>query len=142
MAEPLYRSQIDRWLLSAFAVSTGASVGAIVLFLYTGFSADQFVLIPLMLAIAAFPWWILMTTDYTVTNRSLEIRSGPFRWSVPLRDISRIEFTRSPLSSPALSLDRMRIQYTAGKQIMISPERREQFLAELRRRGVAAEVQR
>ena len=142
MAEPVYRSQIDRWLLTTFGVSTGVSIGTLLFLLYTGFRADLFVAIPLLLAGAALPWWILMTTDYTVTNRSLEIRSGPFRWSIPLRDISRIEFTRSPLSSPALSLDRLRIQYTAGKQIMISPEHRERFLSDLRRRGVGAEVQR
>ena len=142
MADPVYRSLIDKWLLTVFAAATAASVFAMVAVLYSGFSISSLLAIPLLLAGAGLPWWIVLTTDYTVTGRSLEIRSGPFHWSIPLREITRIEFTRNPTSSPALSLDRLRIQHAAGAQIMISPENRERFLAELRSRGVGVAVQR
>ena len=142
MADPVYRSQIDRWLLTAFGVSSVVSLVAAIGVFFVEATASTLVTVPLLVAAFGLPWWIVMTTDYTVTNYSIEIRSGPLRWSVPLRDISRMEFTRSPLSSPALSLDRLRIQYTAGKLIMISPENRERFLADLRSRGVGVVVQR
>ncbi len=142
MADPVYRSQIDRWLLTVFGVSSAVSLLTAIGMFFVGASASTLVMVPVLVATFGLPWWIVLTTDYTVTNYSIEIRSGPFHWSVPLRDISRMEFTRSPLSSPALSLDRLRIQYTAGKLIMISPENREKFLADLRRRGVHAEVSR
>jgi hypothetical protein len=44
--------------------------------------------------------------------------------------------TRSPLSSPALSLDRIRIDYGKGKSVMISPLNKADFLLELQSRNV------
>jgi membrane protein YdbS with pleckstrin-like domain len=132
----VYGSLIDRWLLVVFATTSVIVLLAFVSMFVAGFSAASLVLVPVLLAAVALPWWIVATTDYTLTNHSIEVRSGPFHWTVPYRDITRIEATRSPLSSPALSLDRLRIQYSAGAQIMISPERRAQFLNDLRTRGV------
>jgi hypothetical protein len=39
-----------------------------------------------------------------------------------------VEETRNPLSSPALSLDRLKITYGNGKRIMISPADKIGFL--------------
>jgi len=141
-----YRSLVDRWLVTVFAVSSGACAIALVAVLWScfthGITLGSLVTIPLVVAGGLVPWWIVMTTEYELTNRSLEIRSGPFHWSVSLREITSLEITRHPGSSPALSLDRLRIQHAGGALIMISPENREHFLGELRRRGVACEVRR
>jgi len=61
----------------------------------------------------------------------LLVRSGPFRWRVPIADIVRITPTTNALSSPALSLDRLRIEYGRGSAIMISPRDKDQFLRDL-----------
>jgi hypothetical protein len=45
-----------------------------------------------------------------------------------------VDSTRNPLSSPAMSLDRLRIEYGQGKAIMISPEPRAEFLRQLEHR--------
>jgi hypothetical protein len=142
MTNPVYRSEVDQRLLTVARMATVAALGSVAATFYFGFSASSLVAIPLLLAGAALPWWILNTTDYTLTNRSLEIRCGPFHWSVQLDSITRIQRTRSSVSSPALSLDRLRIQHRAGAQVMISPEKRQDFLAELRRRGVQVEIDR
>ncbi len=66
------------------------------------------------------------------------IRSGPFRWQVPISEIEDIVQTRNPLSSPALSLDRLQVSYSNGRTIMISPADREGFIEaveNVRRRG-------
>jgi hypothetical protein len=136
----VYRSLIDRWLLGVFVGTTVVVVAAFLAMLITGFSATSLVMVPVLASAVILPWWLVATTDYTLTNHSIEVRSGPFRWSVPYRDITRIEATRSPLSSPALSLDRLRIQYSGGSQIMISPENRAAFVRDLRSRGVSVEV--
>jgi hypothetical protein len=52
-----------------------------------------------------------------------------------MRDIRTVTPTRNPLSSPALSLDRLRIDYGRGRRIMVSPRDPGAFLRELRRRG-------
>ena len=71
-----------------------------------------------------------------LTEHDLLVRSGPFRWRVPLGQIHSVTPTRNPLSSPALSLDRLRIEYGDGKWILISPRERERFLEALEARGV------
>ena len=62
----------------------------------------------------ALPLWILTTTHYKLDDRTLSINSGPVHWQVSLAKISAVILTRNPLSSPALSLDRLQIQYGSG----------------------------
>lgn len=72
---------------------------------------------------------------YEITSSSLEVRSGTLlHYRIPLASIVRVSPTRNPLSSPAWSLDRLRIDYLKNgreKAIMISPVDKENFLREL-----------
>jgi hypothetical protein len=56
---------------------------------------------------------------------------------IPLGDIVEVRPTRSPLSSPALSLDRLHIRFGEGffKAAMISPADRQELLGELAARA-------
>jgi len=83
--------------------------------------------------------WLMRSTYYVIEGDTLVVRSGFIRWRVPIRQIVSITPTRSPASSPALSLDRLRIDY-GHKSILISPEERERFLAALRSVNPAIEV--
>jgi hypothetical protein len=82
---------------------------------------------------------ILRSTYYVIDGDTLVIRSSFITWRVPIREITSVTPTRSALSSPALSLDRLRIEY-GKKTILISPEDRERFLAALRRVNPAITV--
>lgn len=80
---------------------------------------------------AAFIWWLMRSTYYVVGDTDLVIRSGPFHWTVPWEGIESITPTHNPLSSPALSLDRLWISYRRGgkkRAVMISPLDKEGFL--------------
>ena len=55
------------------------------------------------------------------------------RYKVPLAEVTAVRSTRNPLSSPALSLDRLEITY-GRRRIMISPEDKARFLKELEAR--------
>ena len=74
---------------------------------------------------------VLRSTYYVVDGGTLLIRSSGITWRVPIAEIQSITPTRSALSSPALSLDRLRIDY-GNKQILVSPEEKERFIAALR----------
>jgi hypothetical protein len=137
MTSTVYRSEIDTWLLITFRATSIVSVLALAPVLYVGLSAATLIILPILALAVGLPWWILSTTTYTLTDRELLVRSGPFHWNISLRQITSVKPTRSPLSSPALSLDRLRIERDDGSAIMISPERRRQFLDDLTRRGVA-----
>lgn len=134
--DSVYRSEVDQWLLIVFALSALAAIAACVGLVYYGSYLEWMIGVFTLLLGVGLPLWILESTSYTLTTGFLVVRSGPFHWGVPLRQINKVTATRNPLSSPALSLDRLRIDYSEVKWIMISPEKRRDFLADLRSRGV------
>jgi hypothetical protein len=74
---------------------------------------------------------ILLTfrsTRYEVTAHEVVARSGPFRWRIAIDGIESIHPSRSPASSPALSLDRLEIRYDGDRRLLVSPRDREGFL--------------
>jgi len=95
----------------------------------------------LMAASGAFVIWVLYSTSYSLSGGELLIRSGPFRWSVRLDSIEEIYPTRNILSSPAFSLDRLRIRYRGSRYgVMISPENKSAFLQDLATRSPGLKV--
>ena len=86
----------------------------------------------LILSVALFPVvvfivWMYLTTDYRVEGNELMIRSGPFRWRVDLKSVGRLRATRSPLSAPALSFNRIEVEY-GQSSILVSPADRRGFI--------------
>jgi len=86
----------------------------------------------LLTLVAAFVLWVLYGTRYTLTETTLIVQSGPFRWVIDLEAITEIFPTRNPLSSPACSLDRLHIRYRPNPTgLMISPREKTDFLRDL-----------
>lgn len=59
---------------------------------------------------------------------------GRLGWDIPLSDIDEVPPSDSPLSSPALSLDRLRVSYRArgaDRFVLISPQDKGGFIREL-----------
>ena len=80
--------------------------------------------------------WILFGARYILTHKELLVRCGPYRHRIPLQAIRRVEPRRNPISSPALSLDRLHIVYEGSKMgIYISPAHRKAFLRDLSARA-------
>lgn len=69
------------------------------------------------------------TTQYIINENQLIVKST---WIVNERidisKISKIENSNSVLSSPALSLDRLRIRYNKYDEILISPKEKKEFI--------------
>ncbi|MFW1649368.1 PH domain-containing protein [Acinetobacter nosocomialis] len=81
-------------------------------------------------------WLPIFSTYYVVEKNILVIKILIFRWKINIDDITQIEPTHNPLSSPALSLDRLKISYMKNGRIakvMISPKDKEGFLNTLRK---------
>jgi membrane protein YdbS with pleckstrin-like domain len=74
---------------------------------------------------------------YGITDEEIVVRHGVVRQRIPLAKIREVYPTRSPVSSPALSLDRLHIQFGDGffKAAMISPADKDGFLQELARKA-------
>lgn len=123
-----FRSKVDTWLILVLAVSAIVAVVTAAIVGRQASGVSFLVLVAIVALGAALPIWILVSTAYVVERGTLRIRSGPFAWRIPISSITGIKPTRSPLSSPALSLDRLRVEYGAGKAIMISPADQQAFL--------------
>ena len=89
--------------------------------------------LPAVTALVAvgLPVWLMVSTVYRVAGGMLTIRSGPFRWVIPLAEIETVKPSRSLLSSPALSMRRLEIRYAGGRSILVSPTDPERFLRAL-----------
>ncbi len=124
----VFESKRDMWLWLILGFSVLVDLGAAVALL----SADlpplsRTISVAVLLATAALILWIMYGTRYLVDQGVLTIYCGPFRKRLRVSEIESVEPTRSPLSSPALSLDRLRITYAGGKKIMVSPEDPDRF---------------
>lgn len=126
----VYSSKIDAWLLIALVAAMVMSLYASATVLSAGPAAWWMLLLTAAVGIG-LPLWLLLDTRYVLEPGQLTIRSGPFKWQVPVSDITSMTPTRNPLSSPALSLDRLRIDYGSGKSIMISPRDKEEFMKQV-----------
>lgn len=94
------------------------------------------ILVPVILFIVH----LLLRTDYTIDGDHLRIRCGIFRYApIEISSITRITETRNPLSSPALSLDRLDIRYGNRRQVMISPKEKAAFIEAIREINPAVE---
>lgn len=83
--------------------------------------------------------WIFATTSYSITPADLAIRCAFVTFRIPLQSITKVQPTRTMLSAPALSLDRLEITHDAGIAV-ISPANTDRFLAEIRARCPRAEI--
>ncbi len=131
----VHHSRIDTWLLVTLLASAALStwVGIVVLAgsgRGTGVGSAAIAVMIVMTG-AALPLWLLLDTRYTLADGWLVIRCGPFRSRVALDEIDAITPSRNPVSSPALSLDRLRIDHGRGRTVLISPRDPSRFIADV-----------
>jgi hypothetical protein len=123
-----FRSAVDWWFYAVTAATAVVVALAMFPLLKSGQVGQIAVAGVTALVAVGLPLWLLASTYYRVSAGSLEVRSGPFRWTIPLNEITEVRKSRSALSSPALSLDRMEVKYGRGRSILLSPRDRGGFL--------------
>lgn len=128
-----FRSKIDAWIGLVGVAAAVVSIGAIVHIALTQSVPLAMAVAPLLL-VGVLPLWLMSSTAYVLSDTELTVRCGPLDWRVPLADIRGITPTRNPLGSPAMSLDRLRIDYQQWRSIMISPSDKARFLEEIEAR--------
>ena len=141
-AADTFPSKVDAWLAALLLASALLVLAAVVGTWPRQAGLAHAALLVAMLAVGAgLPLWVLAATGYRGDQDALAIRGGPFRWRIPLRDIRVVEPSRSWLSSPALSLDRLRIRHGRAGQVLVSPRDRQAFVQALRRRNPCVQVE-
>ncbi len=120
--ERKFRSKVD-WWISAIMIFVLATQLFVVLQIVPELNngTQTYVALGTVIGVFFLVLAILLRTYYSVYRGALKIVSGPFWWTVKLADINSVRETRSPLSSPALSLERIRIHYGKRRWVMVSP---------------------
>ena len=102
-------SKRDGWLVAVLWLASLVDF-AVAAWLWLGLGGAPAFVGPLLVLAGCFQLHVLYATDYRFEGDELRIRASLFRWRVPLAAIDSVEPTKSPLSSPACSLDRLRIR--------------------------------
>lgn len=129
--ERTFPSKVDGWLAALLIISIIGSFAAVVAASIA--EGKQWLILmglilPISLRLIAFP------IRYTFRNEELTILCGLMKMKVPYRSIQSVEPTRSPISAPAFSLDRLNIKHDKGS-VMVSPNDKPAFLSELKKRA-------
>ena len=128
-----YSAKIDWWIALILCLPPAAAVTVFIRSLLFGELVGLAVGIGMTFCVGCIYFGLLFPMRYGLSDEQFLVRSGIFSQGIPLNDISEVRPTFNPLSSPALSIDRLRIQYgqAGGKAVMIAPADRGRFLDEL-----------
>jgi hypothetical protein len=127
-----FPSKVDAWLpLTLVAVIALQAYVIAVAVMRAARTVDILIPVAILLLAIVVMGALLRFTYYDVDRDFLTVRAGPVRWRVPLDSITAVEPTRSLVSSPALSLDRLRIRYGKRRQLLVSPRDKDGFLRAL-----------
>ena len=132
----VHRSKKDLWivLLVAAAVLGPVIAGIARLTASRPATGEALILIAAGLGFGAVLLLLAAPTYYQITPGTLIIKSGVLRHRIPLASIEAIRPTRNPLSAPAWSLDRLRIDYRHGDGMrfaLVSPQDKRGFMEEV-----------
>jgi len=116
----IYQSKYDWWLMLIV-------YGAMVLPIALGIIDGEYLMSFLLLIITVLVTVLFYYTRYKIDEGKLIVM-----WTkIDVHNIRKIYKTRNPISSPALSLDRIAICYGKFDEILVSPKNREEFIKEL-----------
>lgn len=122
----IYKSKIGFLVIFVAIVLIGTSIPMLL--------EDEILWYGLLFNILFFIFFLYISFDtkYILDGKVLHIKSGFFyNKKIDILTIVKIEETRSILSSPAPSLDRLEIVYNKYDSILISPKEKAVFIAEL-----------
>ena len=126
-----YRSKADMWIVALLGLAAAATLYGCAVVLRSGEAPAMAIMLSVTVFTLGLMAWVFFGTHYTLSREELDIRSGPFRWQVPIAKIKDVKPSRSLLSAPAFSTDRLEIVYGSHESVQISPRDRERFLKEL-----------
>jgi len=132
-----FPSRVDPWLAALLVLAPlGAAAGTVVE-VVTQDTVQAWIGLAGVALIGAIYGLLVFPMRYGVGRAELTVRFGVVRQRIRLADIRRVRPSSSALSSPALSLKRLRIDWTAGRErwVLVSPADREGFLALLAERA-------
>ena len=126
-------SKIDIWIALLLVAGPLILVNLGIYLHKTGEEQNSLICISAGMLLGVVTWILAFPCQYTLEDKSLLAQSGILKWRIPYAEIQTVELSNSILSGPALSLQKIEVQYDRGR-ILISPNERDLFLKELRKK--------
>jgi hypothetical protein len=126
-----FRSRVDLGLVGLMGGGALLPLGAAAYLAWRGQSDGVVLLATWGTVMTALVAGLTVPVRYDCRAAGLHIRSGWLRWDVPYAAIRGAARSCRPLSAPAWSLRRVRIDLGDGGFILVSPPDRESFMDEL-----------
>ena len=136
----IFHSKKDWWMTLIIFGTVAMSIAAIIPLFFVELNVGTIIT---TFVIGLTVWLVLaiyFKTYYSVEEEVVRVVSGPFRWKIPINEITSIRQTKSILSSPALSMDRLEVKYGRYQYIIISPEDKHGFANEIVKRNSKVQV--
>ena len=124
-----FSSKVDWWLGLILCSLPVAPISGIVLALLRQDQEAALSALGGLILIIAILLGLAWPLHYTLTEEEIKIRFGLIRYRIPYRELQGISPTRTPLSNPALSLDRLRLERGRIVDTCISPKEKDEFLS-------------
>lgn len=97
-----------------------------------GFITGTYLISAITFIILVLIGFMIHKTEYSISENSLNIKSGFLvNKKIDVKSIRRIESSKSMITAPALSRDRILLRYNRFDDILISPKEKEQFVKHL-----------
>ncbi len=132
-----YPSKVDWWMWPLLALPLFSGAGAVMSASFARGSPGMWDAVSIPVVIVVVYAGLVFPMRYAITDTELLVRHGLVTRSRPLAKIVAVTPTYSPLSAPALSLDRLNIDSGGSffATLLISPTDQEEFLSELQQKA-------
>lgn len=98
----------------------------------SGFVRGHYLISVITLIILVLIGLMIQKTEYTLSEGILNVKSGFLvNKEIEVKTIRKIEHSKSIISAPALSRDRLLLIYNKFDDILISPNEKQEFIDEL-----------
>jgi len=143
MTERSYKSRVDWWLALLIWLPVAGGAAALVAGVAAGDRATAWVGVAMLALFGLILGGLVLPMRYVIGGDGLRVRAGLLlRLHVPWDRLGTVEPSENPLSSPALSLRRLRVSYhkASGAEtfVLISPTDRDAFMRDLEAARAAA----
>ena len=120
-----FKSKVDLWLAAVLW-------GSVAICFFPVFLEDGLIVgLAIGIPMAIFVLLLWINTKYYIRDDQLVIKGVLKDTLIPIESITSVKTTRNPLSAPALSMDRLEINYGRYEFTLISPLEKERFVEEL-----------
>ena len=116
----VYHSKIDWWIAALLAGSILFCFGMSIYLLCFDRTA-ALIIFGIGVGSAIFILLVTVPCKYTLSGNHLLVQAGLIKYTIPYSEIRKIEKTSNPLSSPALSLKRVKLTRKKGF-LLVSPK--------------------